>query len=280
MGIYIKPTSDIFFRYLFGSEENKELLLSFINSVMIDVSFPKLSSLEIKNPFNLKTIVFEKESILDIKATDETGRQYDIEVQSTGDIHFRARSLYYWAKLYVSQLNEGEIYKSLKPTICINVLDYSLVDAINRPHSCFMLHEMKEPEYVLTDHLMLHFLELPKLDITLHDTKIQRWLIYLKTEGKEEDIMKILIQEDQEIEKAHNIYKKFSKDKEMIELYEAREKFKKDYNSILATKIEEAEEKGKRERNLEIAKQMKIEGDDLEKIARITGLPVDEIEKL
>ena len=56
MGTYIKPTSDIFFRYLFGSEENSNLLLSFINSVMEDVSFPILASIKIKNPFNLKTI--------------------------------------------------------------------------------------------------------------------------------------------------------------------------------------------------------------------------------
>jgi len=276
MGIYVKPTSDIFFRYLFGSEENKELLLSFINSIMIDVNFPKLASIEIKNPFNLKTIVFEKETILDIKANDETGRQYDIEVQSTGDTNFRARSLYYWAKLYVSQLNESEIYKSLKPTICINVLDFTLIEPIDRFHTCFMLHEIIEPENVLTDHIVLHFLELPKFDITKHNTKIQKWLTYLKSEGKEEDIMKILIQEDKEIEKAHNIYKKFTKDNEMLELYEAREKFRKDYNSIMANKIEEAEER----RNREIAKKMKIEGDDNEKISRITGLTIEEIDKL
>ena len=170
--MYVKPTSDLFFRYLFGSEENGELLLSFINSVMVDVNFPTLSSVEIKNPFNLKTIVFEKETILDIKAVDNSGRQYDIEVQSTGDYHFRARSLYYWAKLYVSQLNEGEVYKSLKPAICINVLDFSLLEYIKRPHSCFMLHDIIEPENVLTDHLMLHFLELPKLDVNVHKTKI------------------------------------------------------------------------------------------------------------
>ncbi|MBN2534006.1 MAG: PD-(D/E)XK nuclease family transposase, partial [Spirochaetales bacterium] len=72
MGIYIKPTSDFFIRYLFGSEEYKELLLSFVNSVMVSAHFPTLSSVEIKNPFNLKNIVFEKESVLDVKATDKT----------------------------------------------------------------------------------------------------------------------------------------------------------------------------------------------------------------
>ena len=143
-----------------------------------------------------------------------------------------------------------------------------------------MIGDIKNPEYVLTDHLMIHFLELPKLDTSRHETKIRKWLTYLKTEGKEEDIMKILIQEDKEIEKAHNIYQKFTKDEELLEIYEAREKFRKDYASILDSKVEEAEKRGELKKNLEIAKKMKIEGDDIKKIARITGLTIEEIEKL
>jgi predicted transposase/invertase (TIGR01784 family) len=289
MGMYVKPTSDIFFRYLFGSEEHKSLLLSFINSVMEDVGFPLLSSVEIKNPFNVRTIVLEKESILDVKATDETGRQYDIEVQTTGDDSFKARSLYYWAKLYVSQLNESEIYKTLKPTICINVLDFTLLKTIARPHSCFMLHEIKDHEFVLTDHLMIHYLELDKLDLHMHETKIQKWLTYLKVEGKEDNIMTILLQEDKDIREAHNVYKKFTRDEQMLELYEAREKFRRDYNSILAAKIEEAEQKGRMEGKMEdvagmykagvsvdiIAKGMEMSVEEVRKILRNRGLLVD-----
>jgi hypothetical protein len=45
--------------------------------------------------------------------------------------------------------------------------------------------------------------------------------------------MKILIQEDREIKKAHKVYNDFTQNDEMIELYEAREKYKKDYNSMI-----------------------------------------------
>ena len=276
MYIYVKPTSDIFFRYLFGSEENKGLLLSFINSVMIDVDFPTLSSVEIKNPFNLKTIALEKETILDVKALDNTGRQFDIEVQSTGDYHFRARSLYYWAKLYVSQLTEGDQYKTLKPAICINVLDFTLLEPIKRFHSCFMLQDICEPENILTDHLMLHFIELPKFNNKEIKTKIQKWLLYLTSEGKENDIMRILIQEDKEIEKAHNLYEKFTQNDEMMAVYEAREKYNKDHNSLMDSKLEEGKRKGK----MEDAKKMLEHGLAVELIADCTGLPIEEIEKL
>ncbi len=66
--IYVKPTSDIFIKYLFGKEEHKPLLLDFINAVQKSRDFPLIKDLEIKNPFNIKTIAAEKESSLDIKA--------------------------------------------------------------------------------------------------------------------------------------------------------------------------------------------------------------------
>jgi len=75
--------------YLLGDEKNSDLLLSFINSVHEDYDLPLIKSVIIKNPFNLKNLANEKESVIDIKAEDESGRQYDIEVQVEGN------SLYY-----------------------------------------------------------------------------------------------------------------------------------------------------------------------------------------
>ena len=95
MNYYIKPSTDIFIKYLLGSRNNKDLLLSFINSVLEDSQFKKIKEVEIKNPFNLKSFIVDKESILDIKATDENNRQYNVEIQSTGNLHFKKRSLYY-----------------------------------------------------------------------------------------------------------------------------------------------------------------------------------------
>ncbi len=63
---------------------------------------------EIRNPFNPKKYNYDKLSILDIKATDEDGRIYDVEVQSFGDEFYANRSLYYRAKIYSDQLNESE----------------------------------------------------------------------------------------------------------------------------------------------------------------------------
>ena len=89
--------------------------------------------------------------------------------------------------------------------------------------------------------------------------------------------MKILIQEDKEIKKAHKVYTNFTQDEQMLELYEAREKFKKDYNSIMAAKIEEAEKKGSAARAKKIAIGMLDEGIEINLIVKVTGLEKEEI---
>jgi len=77
-----RPTSDFVFRKLFGSEENKDLLISLINAV-IQPMVPIVDV--IKNPFNMASYDGAKESILDIKAVDENGVWYDIEMPLTVD---------------------------------------------------------------------------------------------------------------------------------------------------------------------------------------------------
>ena len=291
MNYYIKPTTDIFIKYLLGSRKNKDLLLSFINSVLEDSQFNKIVEVEIKNPFNLKSFIADKESILDIKAIDENNRQYNVEIQSTGNIHFKKRSLYYWAKLYSSQLEEGNKYIDLKPTICINILDFELFKEIDSLHTCFLLREQNLPEYVLTDHIVIHFLEIPKLRDKNIRTKLEKWLFYLKHEGKEEEKMKILLT-DTDINKAHKVYKHFTEDERLREIYEARLKSKLDYNTDITLAkqeglkegkqkgLKEGKQEGLKEAKLDDAKKMLFKKYPIKDIADITGLTEKEIKKL
>ena len=158
-------------------------------------------------------MVGEKGSILDIKATDENGRIFDIEMQAAAEQDFSNRSLYYWAKLYCGQLEEGNDYGVLRQTMCINVLDFLIFpDLTDRFHTSFWPCERKDSEIVLTDHLLMHYLELPKLKNDEHRSKLEEskllhWLYYLKSEGqeKEAETMKILLK-DADIARAHKEY--------------------------------------------------------------------------
>ena len=248
---YVKPTSDIFIKYLLGSAENRDLLLSFINAVMDNSGFPLITSVEIKNPFNLKKFVHEKQSILDIKATDENGRIFNIEMQVSGDETFRHRSLYYWAKLYSSQLNEGELYEELLPVVCINLLEFEMFRQFDKYHSTFMLCDTRKTDFVLTDHLTIHFIELPKFrtfDINRDET-LEKWLYFLKKEGRQEEdkLMEILLKEDATFRKAHEKYVAFTQDEDMLDAYEAHMKWVRDYNSGVSSAWQKGRKEGRKE---------------------------------
>ena len=46
-----------------------------------------------------------------------------------------------------------------------------------------MITEGKDREYALTDHLIIHFLELPKIEDKEMSSKMAGWLLYLKVAG-------------------------------------------------------------------------------------------------
>ena len=66
---YVKATSDIFIKYMFGMDTKKSnhLVLSFINSVLGDSGFPTITKVIQKNPFNYKEFEGDKVSVLDIE---------------------------------------------------------------------------------------------------------------------------------------------------------------------------------------------------------------------
>ena len=181
----VKATSDIFIKYLFGrdTKQSIHLVISFINSVLKDSNFPIIIKVVQKNPFNYKEFGDDKLSVLDIEVEDENHKLYNIEVQSTGNTHFRNRGLYYWAKLYTSQSREGDIYDNLLPTIGINILDFILFPELPNYHNFFVITEGKNREYVLTDQLIIHFLEISKIKDKEMSSKMAAWLLYLKATG-------------------------------------------------------------------------------------------------
>ena len=122
----LDPKIDVVFRKLFGSEENKECLISLLNSV-VNPS-PPIVDVTIKNPFNLAAYLGAKESILDIKAVDGEGVWYDIEMQIEAHILYGRRALYYLSKTYADQLETGEDYARLHTTIGIHFLDFRYFD--------------------------------------------------------------------------------------------------------------------------------------------------------
>ena len=282
--------NDYFVRYLFSHTGNEHIALHFINSVFKDSDFATFSKIEILNPFNIAENYDEKESIVDIKATTETGITVLIEIQARGNEDFVKRALFYWAYNYTSSLNRGGIYDELKAVISIN---------ITKVHSCYVLKELNNNK-ILTDHCQLHFIELPKFNLT-DITKIKdfeklnkefiSWVKFFKGED-----MSILIKENTIFEEVEKKCNTFVNDSPVMDKYKKREidsyffdkslelDLKKAKEQGIAEGREEGREKGREEgeinKSIEIAKGMKNKNMDIKLISELTGLSIDKIEGL
>ena len=295
----IKKLNDYFIRYFFGLKGDEDLLLSFINAIMIDSNFATFVSVEIMNPFNLSEKAGNKESIVDLKAVTEDGIIVIIEIQTYPTKNFFERTLYYWSKNYSSLLKRGNKYSKLRPVISINLIDDILFDKTDsRMHTCYLLKE-KNTNKILTDHIQMHYVEIPKLDKDADiKTELKNWILFLKS-NKEED-MSQLLKEDTIFEKAIKKYNYFTDNEDLLNEYDRREAYLVYQSSLMRGAkedgfdeglekgiekgklegIKEGIEKGRLAEQISMAIAMKKENIDIETIKRITGLSIEEIRKL
>ena len=187
-------------------------------------------------------------------------------------------------------MEKGHEYYKLNPVICINLLDFVLFKdkPASEYHSCHMIRDLDDPETLLTDHLRIHFIELPKIKpdpfVTPSD-RLKKWMYYFIEEGiLEDNEMKIIFQDDPIFEQAHETFKEFTADKELRERYEAREKWRKDqawYRGNAERRgLEQGLEQGREETTLEIAASLKDNGVAVDIICKTTGLTPEEVNAL
>ena len=120
-----------------------------------------------------------------------------------------------------------------------------------------------------TNLLEIRTLELPKIPET-PDVYLWNWLRFLRAKTKEE--IDMVANASPAIQKATATLMKLSKDERARLLHEYEVKARRDEISMLDDAREEGLAKGMEKGKLETARAMFMEGDSLEKIARVTGI--------
>ncbi|MDF2700231.1 MAG: hypothetical protein K0Q49_1787 [Haloplasmataceae bacterium] len=226
--------NDLVFKMLFGNEKNKDLLISFLQSVL-KMEPSQLCDLIISNQELLPEYKKDKLSILDVKIILKTGELINIEIQVAPYKYMEDRIIFYTSKMISSQLSSSDDYKKLKKCINITILDFNLTKS-KKAHSIYKNVEIEE--YIqLTDITEIHILELKKINHADHDL-LSLWLRFINTNNKEELLM--LSTNNEYFKKAYDEIEKLSLDPNARELYEARAKWLRDTIS----RYNEAEEKG------------------------------------
>lgn len=235
----LSPKVDFVFKKIFGSEKHPRILISFLNSVMkpIDpIEFVKINNTDIE-----KEHVEDKYSRLDIKAITNKGEHINIEIQIKNEFNMIKRSLYYWSKMYESQIIKGDNYDKLAKTVCINILDFKYLKN-NGFHNAYRLKEINSNEE-LTDNIELHFIEIPKLrnNIDVSDM-LTVWIEFLN--NPEGEIISKLELSKEEIREAKDELIRLSGNSKERELYEKRKESILDKVSALAKAEKDGIDKG------------------------------------
>lgn len=177
---FVDVKNDIAFRKIFGDEKKKVILISFLNAVIGLDGKDRIKEVTLLNPFQLPRIAGEKSSIIDVRATDEKGYTFIVEMQVAAPAGFDKRVLYYTSKDYAGQINIGEEYPKLRPVYFIGVLDFEYFSGKNYLSSHLIIDE-ETGECVFKD-LKFRFIELPKFKKKVHELKniIDKWTFFIK----------------------------------------------------------------------------------------------------
>jgi len=291
--IFVDPKNDVAFRKIFGDENKKEILISFLNNILEFAGTDKeIMDITIQNPYQVPKLKDLKETILDIKAVDKRNIHYIIEMQVFHTTAFEKKVLYYVSKSYYQQLNRAEDYPKLNQVIFLGFLNFILFHKNPDYATRHLILDEKTNENHFKD-FELNFVELPKFTKSLEELKDikDKWIYFVKNAGN----MKVIpreLQEPKELKEAFEVAKQMKWSKEELEAYDALGIFIQDERGRVEYALEEGirigEEKGikkgklegKIEGKIETAKELLKMGIEIEKITKATGLKKEEIEKL
>jgi predicted transposase/invertase (TIGR01784 family) len=180
---FLNPKTDFAFKRIFGSAESPEVLLSFLNAILVLESPRRIVAVEILDPYLAPKIQGMKDTYLDVRARDEQGRQFIIEMQVLNVAGFEKRVLYNACKAYAGQIERGGAYGSLKEVIAITITDFMMFPDL--PAVCNQFHLRAEDGQLYSEDLMLLFAELPKFTRGEGElvTALDLWFYFLKHAG-------------------------------------------------------------------------------------------------
>lgn len=302
---YINPHTDFGFKRLFGSEFNKELLISFLNAMFHGEQ--NVQDVTYLNSEQLGDRADARRAIFDVYCENDKGEKFIVEMQNVYQEFFKDRTIYYSTFPIREQAQRGGEWDfRLNPVYTIGLLNFNFADGLEnakRWHHEVKLMEVETHE-VFYDKLTYIYVEIHKFDkmeselVTMYD----KWMYVLKNISRlkqrpaalQERVFTRLF-EQAEIAKFNNEELKLYEDsmnayRDIVNAIRTAEKTKYaegEADSMakgLAEGLEkgrvEGLEKGRTEGITKVAINMLGKGMPAELVAEMTGLPIDEVQRI
>lgn len=284
--VFLDPRNDVAFKKIFGSEEHKNITISFLNSILEYTGERAIKSIIFLNTEQHEIVRLKKDNILDILCTDHTGYQYIVEMQVEKVKEFGKRMVYYGAKTYSMQLGKGKPYHKLSPVIVVAIIDFTMFPDKKDYKSIHHIADAKTGENDL-DQLYFAFVELPKFK--KKESELQsaedKWIYFIKSIKRQTQIPAPLARG--EFEEACNVAQRAAWSEDELNAYDdafVRETDAQTAKELalekgMAQGLKEGLEKGRNEERRVMAQQL-LAKLSIPEISQITGLSFEEIEQL
>ena len=295
----LKPKNDVVFQRLFN-KDNQKITKAFAEAMLDE----KIHHMTINEDKELLSDTLDKKTgILDLQIDVNNTEKVDVEVQLVERSNLPERLLFYFSKLYLKGIGKGEDYRIAKRVVLIAIIDYNLKIEIEdkKMETIWQIVEKNHPKTILTNKFEIHILELEKVKEEYKknkENKKAQWLLFLDDPETEE--VKEIMEKNEDVKEAVIEVRKLSQDEQLQREAELREKAIMDEKAIYQAGLDNGKEEGRAEGRAEGHEEGRAEGEKIghtkaikemakkllkqdmkiETIAEITGLTIEEIEKL
>jgi predicted transposase/invertase (TIGR01784 family) len=187
---YINPFTDFGFKKLFGTEPNKDLLIDFLNEVILPDQ-RRITDLSYKKNDQLGATEFDRKAIFDLYCIGSKNERFIVEMQKAKQNYFKDRTVFYSTFPIQEQAQKGDWDYRLSEVFTVGILDFVFSDDVQNK-SLTELAEEKEVRHVVNlkdqkcrlfyDKLTFIYLEMPNFTKTEDEleTSYDKWLYVLK----------------------------------------------------------------------------------------------------
>ena len=273
---YVNPYTDFGFKKLFGTEINKDLLISFINSLLHGKEVVK--DLTYLNTEHLGTGESDRKAVFDVYCENENGEKILVEMQRGVQEYFKDRSLYYATFPIREQGQKGEWNYQLKAVYVIGILNFKF----DKVHDNYYHHEVQLLD-VETKEVFGMFEKwlfvLRNLSRLMERPKALQERIFTRL-FETAEIAKFTKVEYDAYEESLKVYRDWKNTIDTAELKGEKKGFKKGHKEGLEKGEKIGIEKGEKRKAIEMALEMKADNEPIAKIMKYTKLTEEEINQL
>lgn len=285
-GKYLNPKADLTFKKVFG--EHPDLVMSLLNALLPLDEGKQIEHVEYLTPEMVPDNPGKKNSIVDVRCRETGGRHFIVEMQMRSNLfacpgknwnnEFQRRVILNAAKAVVKQLDKNEDYTLIQPVYALNLInDTGFESGPNEFYHDYAIVNVAHTDRII-EGLRFVFVELPKFKPqTIAERKMAvLWLRFLTEIDKDTEEAPAELLENPETSKALKILEKSAYNEAQLYAYE------RFWDAVTTERVavESSYKKGRDERTLEIARNMKASGLPAEIIVSTTGLTTDEIDRL